>query len=303
MTSDRNARMEPSPRNNRTGPPERAPEKGQLYLVATPIGNLGDLSLRAVEILKGVDFIACEDSRHSRPLMDHYGIERPLVSLHEHNEDERAGRLVERLKRGETMALVSDAGTPLINDPGYPLVRLARGEGIPVRPVPGPCALVAALSASGLPSHRFAFEGFPPRKKAARTAFFQALLKDPRTLIFYESSHRISECLDDVAEVFETSRRVVIARELTKRFETILETSASEAPNRVRTQEGMQRGEFVVLIEGFSPDAQADVTDEQLRVLQILLKDHSVKTAVTLTLQIAGGQKDKVYREALRLKS
>jgi len=303
MTSDRNARMEPSPRNNRTRPPERAPEKGQLYLVATPIGNLGDLSPRAVEILKGVDFIACEDSRHSRPLMDHYGIERPLVSLHEHNEDERAGRLVERLKRGETMALVSDAGTPLINDPGYPLVRLARGEGIPVRPVPGPCALVAALSASGLPSHRFAFEGFPPRKKAARTAFFQALLKDPRTLIFYESSHRISECLDDLAEVFETSRRVVIARELTKRFETILETSASEAPNCVRTQEGMQRGEFVVLIEGFTPDAQADVTDEQLRVLQILLKDHSVKTAVALTLEIAGGQKDKVYREALRLKT
>ena len=302
MTSDRHARIDTSPRENRSGAPEKGPENGLLYLVATPIGNLGDLSFRAVEVLKAVDLIACEDSRHSRPLLDHYGIDRPLLSLHEHNEDERSKTLVDRLLKGETMALISDAGSPLINDPGYPLVKRARAEGVKVRPVPGPCALVAALSASGLPSHRFAFEGFPPRKKAARTAFFEALEQDPRTLIFYESSHRIAECLDDLADAFKGERRVVIARELTKRFETIIETTVSDAPDLVRSQEGMQRGEFVLIVEGFSVPANTPVSEEQRRVLQILLKEHTLKSAVALTLEITGGQKDLIYREALKLK-
>lgn len=277
---------------------------GVLYLVATPIGNLGDFGFRAVEVLKAVTWIACEDTRHSRPLLDHYGIDRPLVALHEHNEDKRSARLIERLLAGESVGLISDAGTPLINDPGYPLVRQAREAGVRVSPIPGPCALIAALSASGLPAHRFAFEGFPPRKSAARQTFFKALVAETRTQIFYEASHRIEETLRDAALAFPAARRLVIGRELTKRYETVVATTIGEAPGLLATDPEMRLGEFVLLVEGAANGLDTEVlTPEQTRILGILLRDHSVKSAVMLTVEITGARRDPVYREALRLSS
>ena len=279
------------------------PEAGLLYLVATPIGNLEDLSFHALEVLKGVDGIACEDTRHSRPLLDHYGIDSPLIALHEHNEDRISNGLVERLLAGDHWALISDAGTPLINDPWFPLVRAARAMGIVIRPIPGPCALIAALSASGLPSHRFTFEGFPPRKSAASQTLFESLKEDPRTLLFYESSHRILETLVDVGKVFESDRRVVIARELTKRFETIVETTAGGAEACVLESQAMQRGEFVLLIEGSPPRRHDDaLTAEQERILTILLKHQSVKSASAMTAEITGARRETLYREALKMR-
>jgi 16S rRNA (cytidine1402-2'-O)-methyltransferase len=277
-------------------------ERGILYLVATPIGNLADMGRRAVEILKKADVIACEDTRHSRPLLDHYGIGRPLTAFHEHNEDAAAGKLVDRLLKGESVALISDAGTPLINDPGFPLVRLAREAGIRIMPVPGPCALIAALSASGLPSDRFAFEGFPPRKPAARKALFESLRDEPRTLIFYESSHRVAETVRDMAAVFPAERRLVIARELTKLYETIAATTVVEAPGLLERNSDMQRGEFVLLLEGAPPPAEtAGLAPEQERVLKLLLEECSVKTAVGLAVGITGARRELLYRTALRM--
>lgn len=274
---------------------------GVLYLVATPIGNLGDLGFRAVEILKTVDLIACEDTRHSRPLLDHYGIDRPLLALHEHNEERQSARLLERLRAGESVALITDAGTPLINDPGYPLVRQAREAGIRVTPIPGPCALIAALSASGLPSHRFAFEGFPPRKSAARLALFESLKAERRTLIFYESSHRIAATVRDAAQVFPPSRRLVIARELSKHFETLREIRMSDAVTLFESEPDMRLGEFVLLVEGAAETAEdSDWCAEHARILGILLREHTLKTAVALTVEITGARRDVVYREALR---
>jgi 16S rRNA (cytidine1402-2'-O)-methyltransferase len=277
-------------------------KRGILYLVATPIGNLADFSVRAAEVLKSADVIACEDTRHSRPLLEHYGISRPLMALHEHNEDIVAARLVERLSQGETIALVSDAGTPLISDPGFPLVRLARDAGIQVAPIPGPCALVAALCASGLPSVRFAFEGFPPRKSAARRALFESLKEESRTLIFYESAHRVEETLKDLEAVIPAERRLVIARELTKRYETIVSTTIGEAPALLEREPDMRRGEFVLLLEGAPPTLEAeDLSPEQARVLRRLLEECSVKTAVSLAVKITGARREGVYRAALRM--
>lgn len=281
---------------------EKRPEAGVLYLVATPIGNLGDLGFRAVEVLKMADVIACEDTRHSRPLLDHYGIDRPLMALHEHNEDVISGRLVDRLLLGETVVLVSDAGTPLINDPGFPLVRQARDAGIRVSPIPGACALIAALCASGLPSHRFAYEGFPPRKSQARKALFETLKDEPRTLIFYESSHRVEDTLSDLAEILPAARRLVIARELTKRYETLVETRVGNAAAILAADPDMRLGEFVLLIEGAGDRSTADaLTSDQLRILKLLLSENSVKTAVRLTAEISGARREQVYQAALRL--
>lgn len=283
-------------------PRESRPSRGSLYLVATPIGNLGDFSHRAVEVLKSVDLIACEDTRRSRALLDHYGIDRPLMALHEHNEDAVSGRLIERLQEGESVALISDAGTPLINDPGFPLVRLATAAGIRVSPIPGPCALIAALSASGLPSHRFCFEGFPPRKQQARRTLFESLSLETRTLIFYESSHRVEETLRDAACIFPPERRVVIARELTKRFETLVMTTLAEVDSLFREHAEMSLGEFVVLIEGESPTPEkGELTQEQRKMLTCLMREVSLKSAVSMTCEISGARREVVYREALRL--
>jgi 16S rRNA (cytidine1402-2'-O)-methyltransferase len=269
--------------------------------VATPIGNLADMSFRAVDVLKRADLIACEDTRHSRALLDHYGISRPLVALHEHNEDAAGARLLQRLAGGESVALISDAGTPLINDPGYVLVRSARAAGIRVVPIPGPCALVAALCASGLPSDRFAFEGFPPRKSAARKALFESLRDETRTLIFYESAHRIGEALRDIALVFPGNRRLALARELTKLYETIVLTTVAEAPGLLEQDPDMRRGEFVLLLEGAAPVAEEEgLSAEAERVLRLLLDECSVKTAVGLAVRITGARRDLVYRTALQ---
>ena len=251
-----------------------------------------------------MDRIACEDTRTSRQLLDHYGIDKPLVAFHAHNEDKTAERLVERLTAGEHLALVSDAGTPLINDPGYPLVVHARSAGIRIIPVPGPCALIAALSASGLPSSRFAFEGFPPRKSGARKTFFESLILDVRTLVFYESSHRVLETLKDLAVVFPDTRRLVIGRELTKRFETIYATTVGEAALRVEVDADMQKGEFVLVLEGDSAkDKPEGISHEAVRVLRILLKELSVRSASQLAAEITGERRETLYREALRLNS
>lgn len=277
-------------------------ERGILYIVATPIGNLADLSFRAVATLQKVDLIAAEDTRHSRPLMNRYGINKPMVAVHEHNEDATATRLVERLAHGESVALLSDAGTPLINDPGFPLVRLARERGIQVTPIPGPCAAIAALSVSGLSSDRFAFEGFPPRTGSARRNRLTKLREDPRTLIFYESSHRVLDFVADLAAVFPAARRVVIARELTKLYETVVEVTVGQAPALIEGDPHMRKGEFVILVQG-APDTPHDdeLTHAQLRVLQLLLQECSVKTAATLAARITGARKEIAYRVALDL--
>lgn len=276
--------------------------KGILYLVATPIGNLADFSFRAVAVLQAVNFIACEDTRHSRPLLERHGIDKPLVALHEHNEDTASAKLLERMEQGESMALVSDAGTPLINDPGFPLVRLAVERGLKVVPVPGACALVAALSASGLPTDRFAFEGFPPRATQARRHWLEGLRDDSRTLVFYESSHRVLDFVKDLALIFPAGRQLVIARELTKLHETFVRCTVAEAPALVESDPYMEKGEFVVLLQGAAPkQATEGLTPEQVRVLKLLLEECSVKSAVALTVKISGAKRDLTYQEALRL--
>ena len=276
--------------------------KGILYLVATPIGNLADFSFRAVAVLQGVDFIACEDTRHSRPLLERHGIDRPLSALHEHNEDAASAKLLDRLEQGESMALVSDAGTPLINDPGFPLVRMAVERGLHVVPIPGACALVAALSASGLPTDRFAFEGFPPRTGQARRNWLESLRDDTRTLIFYESSHRVLGFIKDIAKTFPAERHIVIARELTKLHETFARCTVAEAPALIESDAYMEKGEFVVLLQGAAEKQATDgLSPEQTRVLTLLLEECSVKSAVALTVKIAGAKKDLAYQAALKL--
>ncbi len=276
--------------------------RGILYLVATPIGNLADFSLRAVETLRAVDLIACEDTRHSRPLLERYGIDKPLSALHEHNEDAVASRLLDRLEAGASVALISDAGTPLINDPGFPLVRQAVERGLRVIPIPGACALIAALSASALPTDRFAFEGFAPRTGAARRALLESLAGDSRTLIFYESSHRVLAFARDIAQVFPAERRIVIARELTKLHETFVRSTVAEAPKLIESDPYMEKGEFVVLLEGAPVRGGKDeMTPEQVRMLKLLLAECSVKSAVSLLCKITGVRRELAYREALKL--
>jgi 16S rRNA (cytidine1402-2'-O)-methyltransferase len=277
-------------------------QQGILYIVATPIGNLADFSPRAQAVLQAVDFIACEDTRHSRALLERYAILKPLLALHEHNEDAVAARLLARVEQGESMALISDAGVPLVNDPGFPLVREAYQRGLRVTPIPGPCALIAALSACGLPTDRFSFEGFPPRTGQARRGLLQSLLDDPRTLIFYESSHRILEFIRDIAQVFPAERPLAIARELTKLHEAIVLTQAGAAPALLEADANMQRGEFVVLLQGAPCKRKHDALNaEQTRVLALLLEECSVKTAAALTAKITGARKDLAYQAALAL--
>lgn len=270
-----------------------------LYVVATPIGNLADMVPRAVEILQAVDLIAAEDTRHSAKLMQHYAISTPLVAYHDHSDSAKVDSLMERLLRGDSLALISDAGTPLISDPGYRLVKRAREQGIPVVPIPGPCALIAALSASGLPSDRFAFEGFPPAKDAARARFFQTLGKDPRTLIFYESPHRVLESLMVMVDAFGADRRVVLAREISKAFETILSAPLGELIETVRADANQQRGEIVLLVQGYVAPVQEGLAPETERVMRILLDELPLKQAAALAARLTGEKKNTLYKWAL----
>jgi len=275
---------------------------GKLYVVATPIGNLADFTYRAVEILKKVDLIAAEDTRHVKMLLQHYAINNKLVSLHQHNEEKAAPGLVDKIKQGQSIALVSDAGTPLLSDPGMPLVRLAKQEGIEVSPIPGACALIAALSVSGLPVTRFIFEGFLPRTSSARKSFFTVRKKETATWVFYESSHRILASLEDLVEIIPGDRRIVLARELTKLYETVVNDSLDKVLEQVKNNANMQKGEFVVLVEGAVVEKKnALITEEQQRVLSVLLKECSIKSAVAMAVDITGARKKVLYQAALEL--
>ena len=270
-------------------------QAGKLWIVATPIGNLDDLSARAQTSLRQVDLVAAEDTRHSAALLQHYGIATRRVALHEHNEREVSADLVRQMRDGMQIALVSDAGTPLISDPGFRLVRAAREAGIAVSPVPGACAAIAALSVAGLPSDRFVFEGFLPAKPTARRAHLQALATETRTLIFYESSHRIVESLDDLAAVFGGDRRAVVARELTKLFETVLDDSLAGLGVRVKADANQQRGEFVILVAGAGDDAAAARLAEGRRVFELLRKDLPPGRAAKLAAEITGAPRNALY--------
>jgi 16S rRNA (cytidine1402-2'-O)-methyltransferase len=275
--------------------------RGILYVVATPIGNLEDLSARAARILREVDLIAAEDTRHSAKLLRHYGIDTPLVAFHEHNERVQTAPLLEQLEAGRRIALISDAGTPLVSDPGFPLVRAARGRGITVSPIPGACAAIAALSVSGLPSDRFVFAGFPPATAGARRAAYAALCEDARTLIFYESPHRVVASLQDMAAVFGAERPAVVARELTKQFETVHGDTLAALAAWVAAEPERVRGEFVVLVQGAPARGGVDADSE--RILRVLLAELPVKQAATLAAAITGRKKNELYELALRLKS
>ncbi len=268
---------------------------GKLFVVATPIGNLADLSARAREILSGVDLIAAEDTRHSAALLAQFGITTRTLALHEHNEREKSAELVQRLREGAQIALISDAGTPLVSDPGFRLVRAAREAGIAVSPVPGACASIAALSAAGLPSDRFVFEGFLPAKSAARCAHLQTLVGEARTLIFYESSHRIEECLRDCAGVFGGERHAVLARELTKLYETILDGTLAQLSARVASDADQRRGEFVLLVAGADAGEDAEKLVEGRRVFEILRRELPPSRAAKLAAEISGAPRKALY--------
>lgn len=265
-----------------------------LHVVATPIGNIGDLSPRALETLKSVAAICAEDTRHTRQLLARYGVEKPLVALHEHNEEVVSERLVARLLAGESLALVSDAGTPLVSDPGFRLVRAARAAGVRVSPLPGPCAFIAALSVAGLPSDRFVFEGFLPSKASARRERLQQLASESRTLAFYESSHRIEQALADMAAALGGERPAVLAREMTKLFETVLDGTLAELAARVAADSDQRKGEFVVLVQGAGEDADARIAEG--RRLYAKLGEHlPPSTAAKLAAELSGAPRKALY--------
>ena len=241
-----------------------------LYVVATPIGNLEDISYRAVRILSEADLVAAEDTRHSALLLSHYGIKTPMQALHEHNEDQVTGRILERISSGQAIALISDAGTPLISDPGYRLVRAAREAGIPVYSVPGPSAVTAALSVAGLPPDHFVFEGFLPSKTTARKKTLEQLCHETRTLVFFESSHRIEAAISNMAEVFGPQRLAAVCRELTKKFETVLRAPLTEISVKLAADKNQTRGEFVVVVAGYEASADESMADAQLMASALL---------------------------------
>jgi len=278
--------------------PDVAP--GTLYLVATPIGNLADITQRAVAVLGQVDIIAAEDTRHSQRLLSHLGIRSALVAYHEHNEDRMTPKLLDELATGKSIALISDAGTPLISDPGYRLVSQAHDRALRVVPVPGVCAAITALSAAGLATDCFTFEGFPPAKQGARLHFLEHLASQQRTMIFYVSCHRIIDTLKDMQAVFGGSRRVAFARELSKTFETIKRAELSQLTDWVEADENQRKGEIVLIVEG-KPDSGGDAAQVD-HYLTILLGELPVKQAVKLVVKMTGENKNDVYKRALELK-
>jgi len=275
-------------------------ETASLYIVATPIGNLADISQRAIETLQNVGLIAAEDTRHSGHLLQHHAITTPTVSLHEHNEQQRSETLLARLQQGDSIALISDAGTPLISDPGYRLVSLVRQHNIPVVPIPGSCALIAALSASGLPSDRFSFEGFLPAKQGARQQILQRLAQDNRTLIFYESPRRLLASLTDMVAIFGQDRQVCLARELTKLHETIVTKPVAQLLAWAAEDSHQQKGECVLLVEGNTQQQHADEAEIN-RILTELLKELPVKKSAAITSSLLAVSKNKAYQLALKL--
>jgi len=275
---------------------------GSLYVVATPIGNLGDMSARAIETLKNVDVILAEDTRHSAPLLRHFQIQTQCQAFHEHNEKEKAEVICQRVLDGQNVAIISDAGVPLISDPGFSLVRLAHEHGIPIVPIPGACAAITAISASGLPTDRFNFEGFLPAKRGPKERALLALANEQRTLIFYESPRRVVETLEIMRKIFGGERQVVIARELTKLFETIKKLPINDMLDFVSHDPNQVKGEIVLLVEG-KPKQDDDEQDEALKkLLTILLDDVPLKQAVALAMKITDAKRNKVYPLALAIK-
>jgi 16S rRNA (cytidine1402-2'-O)-methyltransferase len=272
-----------------------------LFIVATPIGNLGDISQRALEVLRHADLIAAEDTRHSSRLTQHFGISTRLVSYHDYSASAREDTILAELAAGRSVALISDAGTPLISDPGYSLVARARQMQIRVIPIPGACALTAALCAAGLPTDRFVFEGFPPHKQGARRQLFESLADEQRTLIFYESPHRIADSIIDMKELFGEQRQAVICRELTKTWETIHGDSLGALSQWILADDNNRRGEFVVLIHGAPPADQDALLSDADRQLRILLEELPVKQAAALVAKLTGLKKNALYKRALEL--
>ncbi len=273
-----------------------------LYVVATPIGNLADISERALSVLRSVDLIAAEDTRHTRQLLMHFTINKPLFSVHDHNEQQRIEKVIAELSSGQSIALVSDAGTPLISDPGFHVVQAVRDAGFQVVPVPGPCALVTALSAAGMPTDRFCFEGFLPAKSSGRKKQLQQVEDEPRTLVFYESPHRIVGSLTDMAEVLGADRLITVARELTKTFETFFTGTLEQTIAWMQADTNQQRGEFVLVVAGapVKEDEEAAAVSAE-KVLKVLLEELPVKQAAALSAKITGQKKNALYQQALEL--
>ena len=274
---------------------------GTLYIVATPIGNLADLSQRAIEILKQVDVIACEDTRHTGRLLSAYSIKNRTMSMHDHNERQRQDQIAVMLQEGKSIALVSDAGTPLISDPGFHLVRHCRSLGLAVSPIPGACAAISALSVAGLPTDRFSFEGFLPSKSGARQATLQALIAEPRTMVFYDAPRRAIDTVQDIVETLGEERYVVIARELTKTLETIYSDSAINLLHWLEQDPNQLKGEMVLIIEGHKADVN-EIPNEAIKTLKLLLGEMKPKKACAITAEIYNVKKNALYDIALSLK-
>jgi 16S rRNA (cytidine1402-2'-O)-methyltransferase len=273
---------------------------GVLTIVATPIGNLNDMVPRAVQTLQSVSLIACEDTRHSKKLLNHFSIDKPCIAYHDHGDRHMIEKLLLRLEKGEDIALISDAGTPLISDPGYRLVAQARSRGITVVPVPGACAAIAALSVSGLPTDSFYFGGFLPAKTGQRKTALNDLKAATETLVFYEAPHRILETVVDMAEIFGHQRQAFLAREISKTFETFLQGSLDELQQQISLDTNQQRGEIVLVIAG-EDEKSANTSVDSDKVLRLLLKELPASKAASLTAKICGVDKKAVYQAALEL--
>ena len=283
--------------------PEVSNPYATLYIVATPIGNLDDLSLRGITVLQDVDVIAAEDTRHSRRLLQHHGIDTPMRALHEHNERQALQGILDLLVQGKSVALVSDAGTPLISDPGFPLVRACWKQGIKVSPVPGASALIAAVSVSGLPVDAFCFNGFLPRSGAARQQKLAELKNAAQTQVFYESSHRILYALQDVCAALGGDREICVARELTKQYEDVIQGHAADVARQIAEDSNRQRGEFVLMIAPPSKQSGEVLPPDAERVLNLLLEELSLKQAAALAAKITGEKKNRLYQHALNPKN
>lgn len=270
-----------------------------LYIVATPIGNLGDITLRAIETLKNVDLIAAEDTRHSGMLLQHLAIQAKLFPLHDHNEQQKAALLVEKLKSGLSIALISDAGTPLINDPGYHLVKICHEQHINVVPIPGACAAITALSVSGLPTDRFCYEGFLPAKSKARIDTLMQLQQESRTLVFYESTHRLLASLQDMQHVFGDQRTIVLAKELTKTWETVVHLPIIQLIHWLTEDENRQKGEFVLIVDGYQKAQDATFDPQAIALFERLQQELPLKKAAAIVADLYGLKKNQLYQLAL----
>lgn len=272
---------------------------GILYIVATPIGNFDDITLRALATLKEVDLVAAEDTRHSGILLNHYGIKKPFFALHDHNEQQKAATLIAKLQQGSNIALISDAGTPLISDPGFHLVRRCRQEGIQVVPLPGACAAITALCCAGIASDRFCFEGFLPAKTKGRVDRLNELLNEPRTLIFYESTHRILATLEDIITVFGKERYLVLARELSKTWETIHGDEVGSLLAWIKEDKNRLKGEMVLVIEGATKASDEAIPAEGIKALELLSKELPLKKAAAMVAELYGLKKNQLYQYGL----